>query len=116
MNSPSDERTVLMIEDDHGVRAILTLYLEKSGFRVFEAASRDEARSIWHEQIGMIDVVVSDIVLPDGNGVDLVQEFRLERPDLKIVIMSGGVPAPLGGFSGSDPTDGPAFWASDVFA
>ena len=102
MSSPSDARTVLMIEDDHGVRAILTLYLEKSGFRVFEAASRDEARSIWQEQRDSIDVVVGDIVLPDGNGTDLVQEFRLERPDLKVVMMSGGVPAPIGGFSLSD--------------
>jgi DNA-binding response OmpR family regulator len=114
MNSQSDERTVLMIEDDHGVRAILTLYLEKSGFRVFEAASRDEARSIWHEQIGMIDVVVSDIVLPDGNGIDLVQEFRLERPDLKVVMMSGGVPAPVGGFSGSDRAFLPKPFAPEV--
>jgi DNA-binding NtrC family response regulator len=93
-----------MVEDDHGVRTILTLFLEKAGFRVFEAASREEARSIWHNQIAMLDVVVSDIVLPDGSGADLVQEFRLERPDVKIVMMSGGVPAPIGGFApdGSD--------------
>jgi len=102
MNSLFDARTVLIIEDDHGVRAILTLYLEKSGFRVFEAASRDEARSIWQDQSDEIDVVVSDIVLPDGNGADLVQEFRLERSDLKVVMISGGVPAPVGGFLLSD--------------
>jgi two-component system OmpR family response regulator len=114
MNSPSDGRTVLMIEDDHGVRAILTLYLEKLGFRVFEAASREEARSIWQEQIGMIDVVVGDIVLPDGNGADLVQEFRLERPDLKVVMISGGVPAPIGGFSASDRPFLPKPFAPEV--
>jgi DNA-binding NtrC family response regulator len=95
----NDGKTVLMIEDDHGVRTILTLFLEKAGFRVLEAASAGEARYVWHEQLGMVDVVVCDVVLPDADGSDLVAEFREERPEIKIVMMSGGVPAPLGGIT-----------------
>lgn len=99
MKFTSNPKTVLLVEDDHGVRAVLTLYLEKAGFRVFEAASRDEARSTWQDQLDAIDIVVSDIILPDGNGADLAQEFRLERPNIKIIMISGGVPAPIGGYS-----------------
>lgn len=83
-----------MVEDDHGVRAILSIFLEKAGFQVFEAADAAEAKSVWQDRIGLIDVVVSDVVLPDGSGTALVEEFQHERPDVKVILMSGGVPAP----------------------
>jgi two-component system, cell cycle sensor histidine kinase and response regulator CckA len=93
MNSHAESKTILVIEDDHGVRAILTIFLEKSGFTVLEAANAEEARSTWHSQFGMIDAVVADILLPDGNALDVVAQFREERPDLQVVTMSGGVHA-----------------------
>ena len=92
MNSLAESKTILIIEDDHGVRAILTIFLEKAGFIVMEAASAAEARSVWHDQFGMIDAVVADILLPDGNALEVLEEFRQERPDCQIVTMSGGIP------------------------
>jgi DNA-binding NarL/FixJ family response regulator len=44
-------------------------------------------------QFGMIDAVVADILLPDGNALDIVAQFREERPELQVVTMSGGVHA-----------------------
>jgi two-component system cell cycle sensor histidine kinase/response regulator CckA len=96
MKPPSEAKgTVLLIEDDHGVRAILTIFLERVGFRVLEAASCAEARQIWQNEHDTLDVVVSDIVLPDGVGSELMREFRDEDPHVKTVAMSGGVPAPM---------------------
>ena len=96
MNPASEHKaTILLIEDDHGVRAILTIFLERVGFRVLEAASCAEARHIWQNEHNTLDVVVSDILLPDGTGSDLMREFRDEDPHVKTVTMSGGVPAPF---------------------
>src|SRR3954462_4113556 len=99
MSQAPESKNILLIEDDHGVRAILTIFLEKVVFRVLEAASCAEARRIWDNERDSLDVVVSDIVLPDGIGSDLIREFQDEDPDVKIVAMSGGVPAPLSGFA-----------------
>lgn len=96
MNRPSEPKaTILLVEDDHGVRAILTIFLERVGFRVLEAASCAEARQIWQNEHDTLDVVVSDIVLPDGIGSDLMREFQDEDPNVKTVAISGGVPAPV---------------------
>jgi DNA-binding NtrC family response regulator len=94
MKSEFDSKTVLMIEDEHSVRAIVAIYLENAGFKVLEAADADEATSVWHQQMGMIDVVLSDVLLGNVNATEVLGKFREERPDLKVVLMSGGVPAP----------------------
>ncbi|HUS36137.1 MAG TPA: response regulator [Verrucomicrobiae bacterium] len=90
----TETRTVLMIEDEHSVRAIVAIYLENAGFKVLEAADADEAMSVWHQQMGMIDVVLSDVLLGNVNASEVLSRFREDRPDLKVVLMSGGVPAP----------------------
>lgn len=96
MNPASEYKgNILLVEDDHGVRAILTIFLERVGFRVLEAASCAEARQIWQNEHDTLDVVVSDIVLPDGIGSDLMREFHDEDPHVKTVAISGGVPAPV---------------------
>ena len=93
--NPSEPKTILLVEDDHGVRAILTIFLEKVGFRVLEAASCAEARHIWQNDHQSLEAVVSDIVLPDGTGSDLIREFHDEDPHVALVAMSGGIPAPF---------------------
>ena len=94
MKKAADSKTVLMIEDEHSVRAIVAIYLENAGFKVLEAADADEAMAVWHQQMGMIDIVLSDVLLPTGDVSEVLHRFREERPDLKVVLMSGGVPAP----------------------
>ena len=98
MKSADQPRTVLMIEDEHSVRAIVAIYLENAGFKVLEAADADEAMSVWTQQMGMIDIVLSDVILSNVNAWEVIGKFREERPDLKVVLMSGGVPAPTHNF------------------
>lgn len=94
MKNAGEPRTILMIEDEHSVRAIVAIYLENAGFKVLEAADADEAMAVWHQQMGMIDLVLSDVLLSDVDASEVIRRFRDERPDLKVVLMSGGIPAP----------------------
>lgn len=94
MTRAGESKTVLMIEDEHSVRAIVAIYLENAGFKVLEAADADEAMSVWAQQMGMIDIVLSDVLLSNVSAWEVIGRFREERPDLKVVLMSGGVPAP----------------------
>src|SRR5688500_10703453 len=99
MKNAVESKTVLMIEDEHSVRAIVAIYLENAGFKVLEAADADEAMAVWLQHMGMIDVVLSDVLLGNVNASEVLSKFREERPDLKVVLMSGGVPAPARNYS-----------------
>ncbi len=80
---------ILLVEDQDEVRKFATTALSKYGYRVLEVASITEARILFDEEEGDFDVVFSDVVLPDGNGPDLVDEFREKKPDLKVLLSSG---------------------------
>ena len=77
--------TVLVVEDSSRVRPLIVRILEDAGFVVLEAGNAEEAMNAAPQA----DVVLSDITLPDGSGLDLAQQLRLERPDLKFLFMSG---------------------------
>ncbi|RMG58445.1 MAG: response regulator [Deltaproteobacteria bacterium] len=88
--SPKGEM-ILLIEDEDAVREGTARLLEHAGFTVREAASAGEAREIFSRERGNISLVLSDVVLPDGSGVDLVKEFKREEPALPVVLASGYV-------------------------
>ncbi len=80
---------VLLVEDDEGVRAVVTLILSEAGYDVTQAGSLREARSVWQHLGPPIALVIVDVVLPDGRGLDLASELRAERPGLPLLCMSG---------------------------
>lgn len=77
--------TVLVVEDSLGVRPLIVRILQDAGFTVLEAGSAAEALQI----ASRADVVLSDITLPDGSGLDLAKHLLGQRPGLKILFMSG---------------------------
>jgi two-component system cell cycle sensor histidine kinase/response regulator CckA len=81
--------TVLLVEDEDAVRAVNARALAARGYTVLEAASGIEALAIVDERGGPIDLVVSDVVMPEMDGPTLLGELRKRRPDLKIVFVSG---------------------------
>ena len=81
--------TVLLVEDEDAVRAIARRVLTKAGYRVIEARSGTEALRISREPSVTIDLIVSDIVMPELNGPDLVREVRAQQPSVKVLFMSG---------------------------
>lgn len=90
--SPRGGQGVLVIEDEHHIRALIGLLLEQKGYRLFEAADTEEAARVWSEQRSSIDLVLCDILLPNQTGPELIRELRKEDPDLKVVFMSGIFP------------------------
>jgi two-component system, cell cycle sensor histidine kinase and response regulator CckA len=80
---------VLLVEDEEAVRRGGKRMLETRGYTVHEAGSGVEALEILDELDGQIDVVVSDVVMPEMDGPTLLKEIRLRWPDMKFVFVSG---------------------------
>ena len=68
---------------------MLSEALSRAGYRVWEAANGAEALSKFGDQIGDVDLVVTDIMMPVMNGLRLAQELHSRRPGLDVVFMSG---------------------------
>ena len=81
--------TVLLVEDEDPVRAVNSRALSARGYTVLEAASGIEALRLIQEHADGIDVVVSDVVMPEMDGPTLLRELRKHDPDLKVIFVSG---------------------------
>jgi CheY-like chemotaxis protein len=81
--------TVLLAEDEDGIRTMTRVYLESMGYRVLEAADGTEAINIAEEYRGTIDLVLTDILMPGMRGDSLVKELRRDRPTIRALYMSG---------------------------
>jgi CheY-like chemotaxis protein len=82
--------TILVVEDEEPLRRVVRAALERFGYRVLVAESAVVALRTWHELKGQIDLVLSDIVMPDGlTGQDLAAILRSEAPDLPIILTTG---------------------------
>jgi two-component system cell cycle sensor histidine kinase/response regulator CckA len=80
---------VLLVEDEEAVRRGGKRMLETRGYTVHEAVSGVEALEIMRELGGEVDIVVSDVVMPEMDGPTLLRELRKDHPDLKFVFVSG---------------------------
>ena len=86
---PRGRETVLLVEDEHGVRLLARLSLERHGYTVLEASSGREAIELSDSYDGEIEVLLTDVVMPEINGREVSERLRLRRPDLKVLYMSG---------------------------
>ncbi len=81
--------TILLVEDEEAVRAFASRALASRGYTVHEAGTGQEALAVMEETGGEVDLVVSDVVMPEMDGPSLLRELRRTRPDLKIIFVSG---------------------------
>lgn len=81
--------SILLVEDEEAVRAFAARALASRGYTVHEAGSGTEALEVMEETGGDVDLVVSDVVMPEMDGPSLLVELRKTRPDLKIIFVSG---------------------------
>ncbi len=84
-----DDRRVLLVEDQEEVRNFAAAALKRQGYRVREARTSIEAQRIFEEERGNFDIVVSDVVLPDRSGIELMHALRSQKPDLRFLLSSG---------------------------
>jgi two-component system cell cycle sensor histidine kinase/response regulator CckA len=81
--------TILLVEDEEGLRGLNARGLSSRGYNVLEAGNGLEAIEVLESRDGKIDLVVSDVVMPEMDGPTLFKELRQRNPDLKIIFVSG---------------------------
>jgi signal transduction histidine kinase/HAMP domain-containing protein/ActR/RegA family two-component response regulator len=88
--TPAGKETLLVVEDEPVLREMAHVILEDCGYKILEAASGRKAIEMWNEHPGAIDLLLTDMVMPEGiSGMDLAQRLQASNPKLKIVFASG---------------------------
>ncbi len=83
--------TILLVEDEAGVRRVVRLALEKKGYRMIVASSGREAIELAQQHPGSIDLLLTDLVMPEMSGRELAEVLRARQPGLAVLLMSGYV-------------------------
>jgi PAS domain S-box-containing protein len=89
---PAQQRgteTVLLVEDEDGVRTLSRLVLEKNGYKVIEACNGGEGILLCQQHNGTIDIMVTDVVMPNMSGRTLAEHLAVVRPNMKVLYLSG---------------------------
>lgn len=90
--------TILLVEDEPELREFVSDILRTHHYNVIEAASGPRALEAWDRCNGAVDLLLTDMVMPDGlSGRDLAQQFRSRKPGLKVIYSSGYSPEIMGG-------------------
>ncbi|RDH85756.1 MAG: response regulator [endosymbiont of Galathealinum brachiosum] len=79
---------ILIIDDEEDIRDVLQLILESVGYDVRIASNGDMAIEFQREEPA--DLIITDIIMPGKNGVDIITEIKKEFPDIKVIAISGG--------------------------
>jgi PAS domain S-box-containing protein len=81
--------TVLLVEDEEGVRSFVYKILQSEGYKVLVAGRPDVALEICRQNEGVIHVLLTDVVMPQMNGRELAEKVLSQRPDTRVIYMSG---------------------------
>jgi CheY-like chemotaxis protein len=87
-SGPGAGRTILLVEDEEGVRSVLSELLTGLGYSVLQAPNGVEAVRLATDHTGAIDLVVTDMVMPEMSGQELGRSLAKLKPDLRILYMS----------------------------
>ena len=79
---------ILLVDDDDALRSVLRRALERAGYMVFEAADGRAALRVIAE--GPVALVITDLVMPDMEGLELIRSLRRSHPVLPVIVISGG--------------------------
>jgi two-component system cell cycle sensor histidine kinase/response regulator CckA len=91
---PKGDETILLVEDEPAVRDFLGDLLERLGYSVVTAEDGRQALEIAAERRGQLDLLLSDVVMPRMNGVDLARRLTAEEPGLRVLLISGHAEKP----------------------
>jgi PAS domain S-box-containing protein len=97
--------TILLVEDEEGVRKLVHAILESKGYSVLEASNGVSALSAYEKNAHKIDLVLTDVVMPQMNGFELARSLAEKRNGLKILFMSGYRDNPIAPPGGGQPRD-----------
>jgi CheY-like chemotaxis protein len=89
VKTPTGKETILLVEDEDGVRKLAQLVLEASGYKVLSTQNGDEAVQVCHEYPDIIHLILTDVVMPKMSGRQLTDRLIPSRPGMKVLYMSG---------------------------
>ena len=81
--------TVLVVEDEDAVRLLTRRILERAGYRVFDAPNPEQAELMFERNKDLFDLLVTDVVMPGSSGPRMFERLVQQRPDLKVLYVSG---------------------------
>jgi len=86
---PAERETILLVEDEYGVRKLVRKMLLQQGYRVLEAANGRDALQICRVHSGPIHLLITDVVMPGMSGRELAERVALHSPDTRVLYMTG---------------------------
>ncbi len=98
-----EPETILVVEDEAGIRALVRKILERQGYRVLDASNGEDAIRISREHQGAIHLVITDVIMPEMGGREMVERVTPLRPEMKVLYVSGY-------------TDDPAIYSAELTA
>lgn len=92
MDSSKNRTRILVAEDNPVLRSLVATMLEGDGYETLQAADGEEAIRLAMQHLDSLDLLLTDDRMPGLNGCELTRVLRSIRPDLKVIVMSGGAP------------------------
>jgi PAS domain S-box-containing protein len=86
---PRGSETILLVEDEPGVRGVAQKVLQQSGYTILEANNGVEALAVCEQHLGPIDLVITDVIMPEMSGPELVRQLSLKFPGMRSLFISG---------------------------
>ena len=100
----SNQYTILIVDDEESDRSVTREVLKEAGYIVLESDSFQDAFGRFESHRDSIDLLVADIALPDGNGCELALAIREQKPDMRVLFISGHVGSEICQYYGLDVT------------
>jgi two-component system, cell cycle sensor histidine kinase and response regulator CckA len=88
-DTPTGSETILLVEDDEAIRVLLRQVLKETGYTVLDARDATEALRVANHHRGPIQLVVTDVILPQLSGPELAGRLTATRPNLRVIYISG---------------------------
>ncbi len=85
--------TILLVEDNADLRELIATFLSSAGYRVLSVGRPSEAETLWNTEGDTINLLVSDMVMPEKTGMELAKSLVGRKPGLRILLISGNAPS-----------------------
>jgi two-component system cell cycle sensor histidine kinase/response regulator CckA len=103
MSTDVGNETILLVEDESGVRAFVRTALKRFGYQVIEAETAEAALTLLETYSAPVHLLLTDLVLPRMDGAQLAMHVTRERPDTRVLFMSGYARGAISITAGLDP-------------
>ncbi|MCP3872548.1 MAG: response regulator [Desulfobacteraceae bacterium] len=81
-------KKILVIDDEKSVRELLKMFFERNDYNVLSASDGKQGIKLYKEN--KVDLIITDIIMPEKEGLETIREFKSIDPDIKIIAISGG--------------------------